>query len=207
MSSQLRFLPLALQQAIEKEGKIQEFETGAAIIREGEYIKVIPIVLEGAVKVISRFEEKDLLLYYIQARESCIMSLTAIMENSPSKIFAITEAPTKVILIPARLVEDWLKTYPSFRRLFFQQFYQRYEDLLDTIRQLLFEKIDRRVLSYLREKAAVQRSQTLKLSHRQIAEDLGTAREVVSRAMKKLEHEGLVVQKKQGWVEVVEGEG
>jgi CRP/FNR family transcriptional regulator len=194
----LRFLPSKLQEAIAEHGQLMEFEEGVEIIREGQYIKVIPIVLEGAVKVISRYEEKDLLLYYIQARESCIMSLTAIMEKSPSKIHAITEAPTQVVLIPARLVEDWLKTYPTFRQLFFQQFYQRYDDLLQTIQQLLFEKIDRRLLKYLKDKSALHQTRHLKLSHRQIAEDLGSAREVISRAMKKLENEGLVRQVGQG---------
>lgn len=202
MADPLHFLPSGLQEAIHEHGQLVAFEEGQEIIREGQYIKVIPIILEGAIKVISRFEEKDLLLYYIQARESCIMSLTAIMENSPSKIFAITEAPTRAILIPARLIEEWLRIYPSFRQLFFQQFYHRYEDLLDTIQQLLFEKIDQRVLKYLRNKSELLQTKKLKISHRQIAEDLGSAREVISRAMKKLEHEGNVSQIGQGWVEL-----
>lgn len=198
MIPSLHFLPPKLQEAIAQYGQLMEFEEGEEIIREGQYIKVIPIVLEGAVKVISRYEEKDLLLYYIQARESCIMSLTAILENSPSKIYAVTEAPTRVILIPGRLIEEWMRAHPSFRQLFFQQFYQRYDDLLNTIQQLLFEKIDQRVLKYLREKSALHQSRRLKISHRQIAEDLGSAREVISRAMKKLENEGFVSQAGQG---------
>ena len=202
MQNDLGFLPHQLREVIIQNGQLMEFDEGTEIIREGQYIKVIPIVLEGAVKVISRFEEKDLLLYYIQAQESCIMSFTAIMENSPSRIYAITEAPTKAILIPGSLIQEWIRIYPSFRQLFFQQFYQRYDDLLESIRQLLFEKIDRRLLKYLRNKSELLQSNQIKISHRQIAEDLGSAREVVSRAMKKLEHEGLVSQPRQGWVTI-----
>ncbi len=203
MQPPLHFLPLKLREAITEHGQVMEFEAGMEIIREGQYIKVIPIVLQGVIKVISRFDDKDLLLYYIQEKESCIMSLTAIMENSPSRIIAITEAPTKAVLIPGRLIEEWLRIYPSFRQLFFQQYYHRYDDLLDTIRQLLFEKIDQRVLKYLRDRSKLLQSSQLQISHRQIAEDLGSAREVVSRAMKKLENEGLVKQPAQGVIMVV----
>lgn len=176
------------------------FDTGQEIMREGQYVKAVPLVLEGAIKVVSHFEEKELLLYYIQASESCIMSFTAVMENSPSRIFAYTESPSRVLLIPAQLIGQYLGTYPAFQQLFFQQYHKRYDDLLRSIEQVLFQKIDQRVLNYLREKSTLQNTLKLKISHREIATDLGSAREVISRAIKKLEQEGQVKQERQGWI-------
>ncbi len=196
----LRFLPLELVRSMEDNGTMMSLDSGQEIMREGQYIKAVPLVLKGAIKVVSHFEEKELLLYYIQTKESCIMSLTAILENSPSRIFAYTESLSEVLLIPAPLVKQYLNKYPAFQQLFFQQFSQRYNDLLNSIQQVLFQKIDQRVLNYLREKSELQNSLQLKISHKEIAADLGSAREVISRAIKKLEQEGKVKQERQGWI-------
>lgn len=202
MNTALNFLPLVLVQQIEKTGTLISFEPGQQIIREGQYINVLPIVLDGIIKVSSKFEDKDLLLYYIKAQESCIMSLTAILENNPSRIVATAETSTKAILIPANTVNELLRTYPALQQLFFRQFYQRYNDLLDNIHQLLFQKIDQRVFQYLDAKKQILQQNRIPISHKKIAADLGTAREVVSRALKKLEHEGLLQQSGQGWIEI-----
>ncbi len=164
------------------------------ILREGQYVKVIPIVLDGLVKVFSRYDDKELLLYYIRPNESCIMSFSASMKNEPSKVFAMTEGATKALLIPTDRVDHWIKKYPGFNTLFYQQYNLRYSELLETISQVLFNKMDRRLFDYLQEKVNITGNNPLKISHRQIANDLGTAREVVSRVMKKLETEGKVKQ-------------
>jgi CRP/FNR family transcriptional regulator len=172
----------------------KEIPKDTELLREGQYIKVIPLVLSGLIKVFTRYEDKELLLYYIKPNESCIMSFSAGINNQPSKIYAVSEENSYLLLIPAEKLERWTKQFPDFNSLFFMQYNLRYSDLLDTINSILFDKLDKRVYDYLKEKVAVSQNNPLKISHRQIASELGTAREVISRIVKKLEFEGKVKQ-------------
>lgn len=196
------FLPEPLRLEMEADGMLKEFPAGTELLREGQYVKVIPIVFDGLVKVMGRFDDKDLLLYYIRPKESCIMSFSAVLDNTPSKILAITEEATTALLLPSPSVEKWVRDFPAFNRLFYQQFNQRYEDMLQTIRALFYERMDQRLLSYLRQKAAIKGNTVMTLRHWEIASDLGSAREVISRLLKKLETEGLIRQLPHGQIEV-----
>lgn len=191
-------LPLELRREILEKGTLQNIPAGTEILREGQYIKVIPIVLEGSIKVFSSHDDKELLLYYIEPTESCVMSFSAGLWNTPSRVRAIAEEDTEAILLPVEMVNQWVRTYPKLNELFFQQFNQRYDDLLHTIHQLLFEKMDKRLMDYLTEKSEVLNSRFLDLRHHQIAREMGSAREVISRVMKKLEKEKLVKQHPNG---------
>jgi CRP/FNR family transcriptional regulator len=172
----------------------KEIPKETEILREGQYVKVIPVVIEGLIKVFSRHEDKELLLYYIRPNETCIMSFAASQKNEPSKVFAVTEEDTTALLLPVAKVSGWTKKFPEINALFFQQYSLRYSDLLETIHCVLFEKMDKRLYDYLKEKVMLTNNNPIKVSHRQIANELGTAREVVSRTMKKLENEKLVRQ-------------
>lgn len=173
---------------------VKDIPKGVEILREGQYVKVIPIVLDGLIKVFTRHGDKDLLLYYIKPKESCIMSFAASLKNDPSKVFAITEENTTALLLPVDKVAQWTKEFPDINALFFQQYNLRYSELLDTIHHVLFNKMDKRLFDYLQEKVRLTGKNPLKISHRQIANELGTAREVITRTMKKLESEKLVKQ-------------
>lgn len=183
-----------LAKEIEAEASTMEVPANTEILREGQYVKVIPIVINGLIKVFSRYEDKELLLYYIQPEESCIMSFAASLNNEPSKVFAVTEEDSTILLLPVDKVSKWTKQFPDINNLFYQQYNLRYSELLNTINHLLFNKLDVRLLDFLRERAKVTNTTELKISHRQIASELGTAREVVSRIIKKLEAEKLVKQ-------------
>lgn len=187
-----------LRNEVKVHSTIATIESGSEILREGQYVKVIPLVIEGLIKVYSRHEEKELLLYYIQPDESCIMSFSAGLQNAPSEVFAITEVETTALLIPVQKVNEWITKFPEINNLFFQQYKVRYSDLLQTIHHVLFDKLDTRLLSYLIEKERINKSKPIKISHREIAHDLGTAREVISRVLKKLELEGKIAQKQEG---------
>jgi CRP/FNR family transcriptional regulator len=172
----------------------KEIPSGSMILRAGQYVKVIPIVTEGLIKVFSRHEDKDLLLYYIQPNESCIMSFSASPKNEPSRVYAITEEDTSAILLPVEKIDQWIRQFPDFNSIFFQLYNLRYSELLETISDLLFNKMDQRLYDYLKKKHQLTGKNPLKMSHRQIANDMGTAREVISRVMKRLEGEGKVRQ-------------
>ncbi len=192
------FLGTPLLDEVLASSKYAEIPAEREILQEGQYIKVIPLVIEGAIKVFTRFKEKELLLYYIREDESCIMSFAASIKNEPSKVFAITEVPTKALLLPISKIETWFNNYPKFNSLFFDLYNERYADLLDTINHLLFNKLDQRVLTHLRGKAEISGNPLIKITHRQIANELGTAREVISRIVKKLEKEDRLVQQTEG---------
>jgi len=179
-------------------GSIQTIPEGTEILREGQYVKVVPLVINGLIKVYTRQEDKELLLYYIQPEESCIMSFSASLSNDPSKVYAVTESETKALLLPATEMNKWIKQFPNLNNLFFGMFKLRYADLLDTINHIIFNKLDQRILHYLKDKGELIDSKIIDTTHKQIASELGTAREVVSRILKKLEKEGQVQQLQEG---------
>lgn len=183
-----------LTSEILEKSTIVEIPGNMEVMHEGQYVKAVPIVTNGLIRVYTRNEDKELLLYYIQPGESCIMSFDACLKNIPSKIYATTETNSTVLLMPTSHVFRWMKEYTEFNSLFFKQYNLRYNELLVMINNLLFEKMDVRILEHLKAKIKLTGKNPVKISHRQIANDLGTAREVVSRVMKKLEHEGKVKQ-------------
>jgi CRP/FNR family transcriptional regulator len=186
----LHYLPADFIDQLEQYGTMKNFETATEILREGQYVQYVPLVLDGVVKVFTRQEEKELLLYYIERGESCIMSFNASLKSSNSKVFAIAEENTVILLLPSDKLKIWTKTFPSLNELFYNLYDQRYLSLLDTINHLLYSRLDQRLYKYLLEMSKQKNSRILNIRHRQIAAELGTAREVISRIMKKLEQEG-----------------
>lgn len=202
LNEYLQYLPEEFVNELEQYGVVNDFIADTEILREGQYVKFVPLVLEGVVKVFTRHEDKELLLYYIESGESCIMSFNAGFKNSPSKVFAIAEENTKLLLLPADKINQWVKDFPSLNELFYSLYDQRYASLLDTINHLLYNRLDQRLYNYLLEMSKQKNSKLLTVRHRQIATELGTVREVISRVMKKLEHEGKVRQLPNG-IEIV----
>lgn len=190
----LSFLNPRLVEKVLEKSTIKEFSTGMEILREEQYIKVLPIVLSGLIKVYSRFNEKELLLYYIEPSQSCVMTFYAALKNTPSKVFATVEEDSTVLLIPVQYLPKWLKEYPDFNELFYNQFNLRYSELLDTIGHLLLDRMDKRLFDHLKKKMELTNNRSIKMSHNQLANELGTAREVITRVLKKLEIDGKVVQ-------------
>jgi len=184
-----------LLESIWRESDYASFPPKTELLREGQYVKVIPLVVKGSVKVLADFNEKELLLYHIQPSQSCAMSFSAVLHNSPSQIKAITDEDSDLLLMPSGSVNDWMKLYPEFNKMFFDQYQLRYSEMLQTIEGLLFGRMDQRLLNYLKTIADSHQGAAFKKTHREIAQDLGTAREVVSRVIKKLENEAYLEQK------------
>lgn len=195
---QLSYLPSELIDEIIAHSVSQTIPKGTEILREGQYVKVVPIVLEGLIKVFTRHDDKELLIYYIKPNDTCIMSFASGLKNEPSPVHAITEEETRAILMPVDKIPFWTKNFPDINALFYQQYKLRYNELLETIHHVLFDKMDTRILLYLKDKTRLTGKNPIKLSHREIANELGTAREVVSRLLKKLEFEGSVIQDSEG---------
>jgi len=191
----LSFLNPKLAEKIIQEATISVIPKNIEILKEQQYVKVLPIVISGLVKVYSSFKEKELLLYYIEPDQSCVMSFYAALKNTPSKVFAITEEESKILLLPIQQIPNYVKEFPEFNELFYNQFNLRYLELLETISHLLVDKMDVRLYEHLKKKTNLLGNTNLKISHGHLANELGTAREVISRVIKKLEVEGKVSQK------------
>lgn len=194
LNNRLKFFGKKLYDEIVKCSTVLEIEKDTEILKEGHYVKSIPIVIDGLLKVFTRHEDKELLLYYIQPSESCIMSFSASLSNDKSTVYAKTVEKSTLLLIPSEKVNLFTTEFPEFNNLFHQQYKVRYNDLLDTTNQLVFSKLDERLFHFLKESSKIKNENPIKLTHREIAAELGTAREVVSRTLKKLEKENKVLQ-------------
>ena len=159
------------------------------ILREGQYVKVVPVVLDGLIKVYIEKEDKDFLLYYIHPGQSCILSFSAGLRDQKSRVFAMTVEPTKALLIPVEKLRRLVREYPSILRWYTDLYHERYYELIDTFESVIFKRLDQRTYEYLKNKASLQNTEILNITHREIATDLGTAREVITRVLKKLERE------------------
>ena len=174
-------------------GFTRKFKSDEVIVNEKAYIKAIPIVLEGSIRVMRTDDDgHEILLYYIKPGESCIMSFLGGIHHDTSKIRAIAEEETEILFIPTDKVSLLIREYPQWLDYIFRLYHKRFEELLEVVNAIAFKKLDERLLDFIRKKCAISGSKTLAVTHEQLANELGTARVVVSRLLKQLEDEGVV---------------
>ena len=191
--SMIRIFEKSLQEELQQEAQIRNFNEGDIIIEIDQYIKSIPIVISGTVKVIREDEEgNELFLYYVYAGSTCAMSLTCCMRDQQSQIRAIAEEPVELMVVPVKKMDQWMMQYRSWKDFVMQSYSSRFEELLHTIDLIAFHHMDDRLVSYLEKKALVHDSRTLNIKHQEIAIELSSSREAVSRLLKKLELMGKV---------------
>jgi CRP/FNR family transcriptional regulator len=203
LKQRFNYLGSELVDKIQEVSEILKVPAGTELVREGQYVKYVPIVISGLVKVFVQTDDKELLLYYIQPEQSCIMSFSAVMNDASSKIFAIAEDDSEILLVPTQHLLKWVIDYPAINRLFYKEYELRYTDLVDTINEFLYYKLDQRLLHYLQKRVDVTEKNPIKISHKEIANDLGTAREVISRLIKKFEIQNVLKQHTDG-IEILE---
>lgn len=187
------FEPALLDELLQH-GRFLEVKEGDIILNAGDSIRVIPIVIEGTIKVFRQDDEgNELLLYYITSAESCAMTFTCCMESSPSEIQAVAEEATTLIAIPVAIMDSWMMKYSTWKRFVMHTIRQRFSELLETLDQVAFQQLDDRLIHYLRKKSEATGSTLINLSHEQIANELATSRVVISRLLKQLEKEKRVL--------------
>jgi CRP/FNR family transcriptional regulator len=180
-------------------GMLAKVKAGTELMKAGQYVKVLPLVLEGALRVFIKKEEKEFLLYYIEPTESCVMSFSSILSDSPSKVYAVVEKSGEVLLLPVGKVLDWSRSNPEFNKLLFNQYQIRYNDLISSIDQILFSNLEERLLGYLKKRTKLNNGAAIRLTHKEMALDLGSSREVISRLLKKLERDGCICAQNGAW--------
>lgn len=171
----------------------KNYEAGSIILNENSHIRSIPIVTKGMMKVIRTEEDgREILLYYIKAGESCIMSFLGGLHNETSKVKAEVEEDAEILFLPMDKVSLFIKEYPQWLDYIFRLYHKRFEELLEIVNAISFKKVDERMLALLNRKAELTGNKTLNITHEQLANELGTARVVVSRLLKQLEENGVV---------------
>ncbi len=163
------------------------------LIDLGEYIKSMPLLLKGAIRIIR--EDKDgneIFLYYLERGDTCAFSLTCCMGNKKSAIRAVVEDETEMILIPVEYMDKWIVDFKSWRDFVFQSYNARLEEMLEAIDSIAFLKLDERVMKYLSDRVMVTGETVVTNTHQQLARELNTSRVVVSRLLKQLEKQGRI---------------
>lgn len=179
---------------IQQFGIVQSFREGDLIMDYGKYVRMMPIILEGTIKVY-RLDEKhnEILLYYLSSNESCSMAYSCCLEAKKSEVKAIAEDNVELIAIPHLKLDEWLCRYPSWKNYIMRSFNERFIELLKSIESIAFHKLDERLIAYLKEKQRLSGSSVIKASHHMIADELATSRVVISRLLKQLENSKQVI--------------
>jgi CRP/FNR family transcriptional regulator len=178
-----------LLQEIEKVGSYKEVPEDFMLIDIGQKIKAMPLLLSGAIKILREDEKGDeLILYFIEQGDTCAMTITCCLGDTKSEIRAIAETETKLIMIPVEKMSEWMGKYKSWQNFILQSYHERLMEMLETIDNIAFLKMDERLLKYLRDKAKVNHNDCVQTTHQEIANDLHTSRVVISRLLKALEN-------------------
>jgi len=182
---QIKITEEALQKELQDNSTITTHKKGDFIIENNQYIKVLKIVLNGKVRVYQESEDREILIYYLNEMETCTLSLSACFEDCKSTVNAIAEEECTILNIPVRFVRDWSFKYKSWNIFTLNTFRESYNHLINQYSNLAFQPLKDRLFDYLVSKA---NNSIIKKSHQEIARELGTTREVISRLLKKLEN-------------------
>jgi len=175
-------------------GVIKTIPAGEVLMRTGQFIKSTMLILEGNVKVFRENEDGgEFLMYFLQPGEACAISIICAAKTEASRVMAKTTEETTVLMIPLQLLDRWMLEYKSWYHFVLSTYRNRFDELLTLIDQVAFRNMDERLLSYLERHAKVHNSSTISLSHQQIADELNSSREVISRLLKKMEQRHMVI--------------
>lgn len=174
-------------------GTYKEIPEGHKLIDIGDYIRSMPLLVSGAIKILREDDNgDDLILYFLERGDTCAMTLSCCLGQSKSEIRAIAETDSKLIMIPVSKMEEWLGKYKSWQRFILNSYHDRLSELLEAIDTIAFLKLDERLFKYLKDKAMVNHNEVIKVTHQEIASDLHTSRVVISRLLKTLEINGKI---------------
>ena len=175
-----------LIEIIEKNAVQKTFAAGEVIMRTGQYIKSTALVLEGQIKIYRENQDGgEFLMYYLEPGQACAVSMICALQSETSEITAIAEVDTEVLLIPVQLMDDLMNQYKSWYQFVIQTYRSRFDELISVVDNIAFHNMDER-------HAKNSGKNVIETSHQQIADDLNSSREVISRLLKKMEQRKLV---------------
>lgn len=187
------FTETTLRDEILKVGSVIKANAGDLLIREGQYLNFLPLVISGLIRVYRNHDDdREILLYYVQPGQTCMMSLSSAYFDYYSAANGMAVEPSELLILPANVIADWQLKYPSWNRFILSTYKLRYDELLKAFGNVVFQPINRRVKDYLQNYVKEQKTNDVPLSHQTLANELGTTRVVISRILKDLEREKAV---------------
>jgi CRP/FNR family transcriptional regulator len=182
-----------LKRELQSASRLYKVPAGDIIMDIDQTIDQIPLVIKGSIKILREDEEgNEIFLYYLEPGSACATSITCCLTGQKSTIRAIAEDDTEYLAIPVHYSDEWMIKYKSWKNFVMNTYAERFEELLKAIDQLAFKKMDERLAKYLHDKAELHESHEIHISHQEIAYDLNTSREVISRLLKQLEKIGSI---------------
>ncbi|MCH6235054.1 Crp/Fnr family transcriptional regulator [Cognataquiflexum rubidum] len=181
-----------LQKEILKHAKFIKASKGEILIKEGQYLNFLPIVIKGLLRVYQQNEDREILLYYVGPEQTCMMSLSSAYFDYYSTANGIAMEESEILVLPAHLIAEWQLKYPSWNKFILRTFKSRYDELLNAFGNVAFKPINVRLKEYLTAYIKNESSNKIPVSHQTLANDLGTTRVVISRILKQFEKEKLV---------------
>ncbi|MBL7723982.1 MAG: Crp/Fnr family transcriptional regulator [Chitinophagaceae bacterium] len=179
--------------AIEKEAVQRSFNAGDVLMRTGQYIKSTALVLEGRVKIYRENQEGgEFLMYYLGPGQACAVSMICALQSHTSEIMAVAEEDSEVLMIPVQLMDDMMNKYKTWYQFVIQTYRNRFDEILSVVDNIAFRNMDERLEFYLKRYVEKTGKKSVEISHQQIADDLNSSREVISRLLKKMEQRNLV---------------
>lgn len=182
-----------LIELLENNATQKSFQAGDVIMRTGQYIKSTVLVLTGRIKIYRQSEEgSEFLIYYLGPGEACAVSLICALQSQTSEITAKAVEDTEVIMLPIQLMDEMMSKYKSWSHFVIQSYRNRFDELLAVVDHIAFRNMDERLEFYLKRCKTDSGKTILNLTHQEIADDLNSSREVISRLLKKMEQLGKI---------------
>jgi CRP/FNR family transcriptional regulator len=183
-----------LMAKVQAHATLMNLNSGDVMLKIGKPVWGIPLLAKGTVKI-SRVNEEgqEILLYYVKAGETCAMSFTCWMTTQVSSIKSTAEDECVLYVIPGKVADEWMQQYPTWKKFVMNTILDGFTEIVKSIDDVAFKKMDDRLVSYLKAKSGISGSSLVNVTHQQIADELGTNRVVVSRLLKKLETDGLLL--------------
>ncbi len=192
VNAPVRFMEPALQSAFLGVVVRRTYPAGTEIMQVGDVIQYIPVVAKGSLRILAQDGQgSERFLYHIMPGETCSISLTCCEAEKTSSVRAVVEEDAELWMVPARYADEWM-VYPEWRRYVGSAQAQRFNELLDTIEKLAFLKLDEQLWDYLVKRVQATGDSTLRATHQEVAQELGSPREVVTRLLQQLQRRGLV---------------
>lgn len=183
----------ALLEEIARVGTLRDVPADFELMDIGQPIKGVPLMLKGVIKISREdLNGDELLLYYLEEGDSCTMTMAWEIGKQKSQIRAVTELPSKLIMVPLNAVEDWSSRFPTWRKFIFKSYHKRMEELLATVDSIAFDQLEKRLWEYLLEKKRITKANILSITHQTIAQEMHSSRVVISRLLKRLELENKI---------------
>ncbi|MCF6213997.1 MAG: Crp/Fnr family transcriptional regulator [Flavobacteriaceae bacterium] len=182
-----------LIEEIIKFGAFKSLKKGDLLIDINQEITDIPLLLNGAIKIVrENAQGEELLLYFLERGDTCAISFNNCIRRKKSLVRGVVEKDCEVIYLPISKLDDWLSKYKTWREFVIDSYNIRLNEMIEAIDTLAFMNMDERLYKYLTDKVQIMRDTTLNTTHFQIAQELNTSRVVVSRLLKKLENQGRI---------------